>query len=95
MNKKQNNICVIIYKSLSNATRLDIIRILLSRPYNVAQMSLILGKRQPLISQHLRMLKDSDLIHVKIDGKYRIYRISRKYLQLLKQLTNIYETTPN
>lgn len=95
MNMKQNNICIIIHKSLSNATRLDIIRILLKKPCNVSQMSRILGKRQPLISQHLRMLKDNNLIQVKIDRKYRIYSISRKYLTLLKQLTNIYEATSN
>lgn len=85
----QKSVSVGVLKSLSNSIRLDIINVLLQKPCNVSQICWILNKRQPHISQHLKMLKDCGLVNVSVHGKYRIYTINKKYLKLLKQLTNL------
>jgi len=68
---------------------MDIIRVLLKKPRNVSQIRLMLDKRQPCVSQNLKVLKAAGIVEAIIDGKYRIYTINEKYLQLLKQLTRI------
>lgn len=89
MKSKHNADCLAVLKSLSNGTRMDIIRILLKKSCNVSQIGAALNKRQPCISQNLRILKDSGMIEAEVEGKYRIYTINDKYLQLLTQLTCI------
>lgn len=89
MKSKPNTDCLAVLKSLSNDTRMNIIRVLLKKSCNVSQISAALNKRQPCISQNLRILKDNGMINSGVKGKYRIYTINDKYLQLLKQLTCI------
>jgi DNA-binding transcriptional ArsR family regulator len=34
-----------------------------------------LGKSQPLVSKHLRVLRDAGLVEVRVDGQRRLYRV--------------------
>jgi DNA-binding transcriptional ArsR family regulator len=34
-----------------------------------------LGKSQPLVSKHLRVLRDAGLVEVRVDGQRRLYRL--------------------
>ena len=42
------------------------------------------GMTQPAASQHLRVLRDAGLVHVRVDGQRRLYRVNFAALQALR-----------
>ncbi|OPL18209.1 MAG: hypothetical protein AVO35_06810 [Candidatus Aegiribacteria sp. MLS_C] len=60
-------------KAMANPVRLRILEELLRNPRCVTAIHEILGAKQPNISQHLSVLKNSGLILAERDGPYRCY----------------------
>lgn len=62
-----------ILKAMAHPVRLMILRELLRNPRCVTAIHEILDVRQPNISQHLTILKNSGLVRADRDGSYRCY----------------------
>lgn len=64
-----------LLRVLSAPVRLAIITRLASGPATVSELTELLGQSQPLISQHLRVLRSVRLVRAVIDGRERIYEL--------------------
>ncbi len=64
-----------VFKSLSDRTRLRIVRLLLERDLCVCELMFVLGMAQSRISHQLRILRDAGLVEDTRDGQWIIYRI--------------------
>lgn len=64
-----------IFKSLSDPTRLRIIRLLLDRDLCVCEITYILEMAQSRVSHQLRILRDAGLVEDIRDGQWIIYRL--------------------
>lgn len=67
-----------ILKALADPTRLRIVSLLLRKDLCVCELMFILKMEQSRISHQLRILRDADLVEVKREGTWIIYRISDK-----------------
>ena len=81
-----------ILKSLADDTRLRLINLLTRQPLNVAELCLILQKRQSNISKHLSKLRLTGIVTDKRDGMNVYYHITkpkeRAHDELLNAITD-------
>jgi len=64
-----------VFKSLSDRTRLRIVRLLLEGDLCVCELMFVLDMAQSRVSHQLRILRDSGLVEDTRDGQWIIYRI--------------------
>ena len=75
-----------IFGVIADATRRDILRLLLDRSTSgedgtsVSYIVSELGVSQPTVSKHLKVLRESDLVSVREEGQHRYYSLSREPL---------------
>jgi DNA-binding transcriptional ArsR family regulator len=76
-------------KALAHPARLKMVIGLLKDECNVAQIQKALGLPQSTISQHLRILKNADIIRGRKEGTKTCYRVIdgqvRKIVEIIKQ----------
>lgn len=65
-----------LFKVLGNESRLRLVRLLAERPHTVGALSDLTGMSQPLVSQHLRTLRQSALVTATRRGKEVTYRVT-------------------
>jgi DNA-binding transcriptional ArsR family regulator len=65
-----------IFAALSNPTRQQIMLTLKDHPRTVREMTDAFDVSQPVVSQHLKILKDAGLVDAKADGTRRIYHVN-------------------
>jgi DNA-binding transcriptional ArsR family regulator len=75
---------IAILKALGEATRFQIVELLLGGPRPVGDMAVQLGLRQPQVSKHLRVLSDAGLVGVRVDAQRRIYALQPEALKELE-----------
>lgn len=63
------------YEALVEPTRRQILDLLRLRPRTVGELVDALGMSQPLISKHLRVLREAGLVSVRQDAQRRWYEI--------------------
>ena len=68
-----------LFKALSSPLRVTMLR-LLSVPHTVGSLVTATGVSQPLVSQHLRVLRAADLVVVERHGREAIYRVSDEHI---------------
>ena len=77
-----------ILKALAHPARLKMVVGLLENECNVAQIQKVLGLPQSTISQHLRILKNADIIKGRREGTKTCYRVIdarvRKIMEIIK-----------
>lgn len=66
---------VVAFAALAESNRRDILDLLRCREHTVAELVQALGLSQPLVSKHLRVLRDAGLVDAQVDGPRRIYRL--------------------
>lgn len=69
--------------ALGSLLRLQIIRILETGDYHVHEIVAELGKSQPLVSQHLKVLKDCGLVESERCGREVIYRLAGPHVSAM------------
>lgn len=69
-----------IFKALSAETRVRIVQLLKGRALCVGALSAQLGVTQGAVSQHLRLLRDADLVIGEKRGYFVHYRLNEKTL---------------
>ncbi len=57
------------HKALADVNRLRIVRCLAQRPHSVTDLIEQIGLSQPLVSHHLKRLRDAGLIHTERVGR--------------------------
>nr|VDG63135.1 putative transcriptional regulator [Streptococcus thermophilus] len=65
-----------IIGALDSPLRLHIILLLNQQPHVVHELVTELGKSQPLVSQHLRVLKNAGLVSATRTGREMVYRLA-------------------
>ncbi|HEX6309786.1 MAG TPA: metalloregulator ArsR/SmtB family transcription factor [Longimicrobiales bacterium] len=60
---------------LSDANRRRILDLLLTGEWSVSELVDELGLSQPLVSKHLRVLREAGLVDVRAEGQLRLYRL--------------------
>lgn len=69
-----------LFKALSTETRLSIVHRLAAGPACVHELVSELGLSQPLVSQHLRVLRGADLVRGTRRGKEIAYTIADEHV---------------
>ena len=67
--------CASKLKILSDPTRLAVVEALMSGPQNVGDLMEHLGVEQSLLSHHLAILRDHELVEASRKGKAMIYQL--------------------
>ena len=74
-----------IFSVIADPTRRQILDLLCQREMGVGELVETLGLAQPNVSKHLRTLGEADLVHVRIDGPRRHYRLRPDRLRELEE----------
>jgi len=61
---------------LSDQTRLAVVRLLLDGPMNVSAMRASLGIEPTLLSHHLRVLREAEMVTTTRDGRFICYQLA-------------------
>jgi|TARA_Y100000034_G_scaffold135022_1_gene205366 ArsR family transcriptional regulator len=69
------------FKTLSNETRFQIIKLLMKGPKSVMEISHSLNFEQSRVSHNLRRLECCGFINLKSKGKQRIYSIDQTHMK--------------
>ena len=64
-----------LLRVLSAPIRLQIISTLADGPATVTALTAAVGQSQPLVSQHLRILRSARLVHATTEGRERVYEL--------------------
>ena len=80
-----------ILKSMANSDRLNILCHLSQSELNVSEIEHITGIRQPTLSQQLMMLRKSDVVTTRREGKQIFYSIQdQKIITVLSTVYSLY-----
>ncbi|WP_029367281.1 metalloregulator ArsR/SmtB family transcription factor [Mycobacterium sp. UM_WWY] len=83
-----------VLDALGDHTRRSILEILSEGPVAVGVLADQLPVSRPAVSQHLRVLKDAELVVESVVGTRRLYRIDRAGLTVVRRyLDRFWETT--
>jgi len=69
-----------LFKTLSSASRLKLLRILSAGPCTVSDLADRSGLSQPLVSQHLRTLRLAGLVSVQRSGREARYEVADSHV---------------
>jgi len=73
------------FDALGDATRREVMAILLRQPRSVGEIAAQLPVSRPAVSQHLKVLESSGLVTHRAEGTRRIYSTSSSGLAELRQ----------
>lgn len=78
-----------IFGVIADATRRDILQILLDRHLQEAEISVSeivarLELSQPTVSKHLKVLRDAELVSVREEGQHRFYSLDPEPLEMVE-----------
>jgi DNA-binding transcriptional ArsR family regulator len=76
-----------IFSALADPIRIRILKLLEKESMCVCELMIALGLRQPLISYHLRMLRESGLVKPMKKGRWVFYKIADE--KLVRQIFKI------
>lgn len=78
-----------IFGVISDATRRDILQVLLERHQQDAEISVSeivsrLELSQPTVSKHLKVLREAELVRVREEGQHRFYTLEPEPLEMIE-----------
>ncbi len=79
-----------IFSALADPARIRILKLLEKESMCICDLTITFGLRQPLISYHLKILKESGLVKPIKKGKWVFYEIADK--RLVRLISRITET---
>jgi len=68
-------------RALADETRLAILRLLVGREVCVCELAAPLGISQPLLSHHLKVLREATLVRARREGRWMHYSLDTKGLE--------------
>jgi len=78
-----------VFKTLSNPTRIKMLKILSRKPLRVAELKEKLGEKQPMVSQHLRVFWYAGVVKRRRLGNevyYELTGLGKKLLNFVKEV---------
>src|SRR4030042_4463069 len=85
---KQIRLKAKIFDALADPTRLEILEFLRTGERCVCEIIPHVGLIQPVVSRHLRILKDTGLVRDKKDGNKRLYSITEpQVFEIIDKIT--------
>lgn len=79
------------FNAIAEPRRRDIVEVLLGGPRNVGQLVEALGQSQPLVSKHLRVLREVGIVTPKDQGRQRFYELNAVALRPVHEWTSRFE----
>jgi DNA-binding transcriptional ArsR family regulator len=83
-----------LFRALGNTTRLAVVDVLDSGPRCVHELVDELGVDQPLVSQHLRVLRSVDLLRTERRGKEVVYSLADDHVAHIVRDAITHSTEP-
>ena len=80
----------LIFEALGDPTRRKMLDMIRGRPRTVGELTSKLPITQPAVSQHLKVLRNADLVAVKKEGTRRIYSLNRQGMKALRSYTDAF-----
>jgi DNA-binding transcriptional ArsR family regulator len=74
-----------VFRALADPTRRGLIDRLGERERSVSELTELFDISQPAVSQHLKVLREANLVTERKDGRNRIYRLNTKPLVLAQR----------
>lgn len=81
------------WAAVADSRRREILDLLAQQPQSVAELSRALPVSQPAISQHLKVLREAELVEFRPVGARRIYRVRPDGLARLRAELDRYWST--
>lgn len=79
------------FNAVAEPRRRQIVDLLAGEERSVNELVQLLGLPQPQISKHLRVLREVGVVHVREDGRQRLYRLNAVALQPIHEWVKEYE----
>ena len=86
---------LIALQVLAEPSRQSILELLRDGERPVGELVELLGLAQPQVSKHLRVLRQVDLVHVREEGRQRMYRLNAEPLKPIHDWLAKYEQSWN
>src|SRR4051794_27642094 len=83
------------FNAVAEPRRRQILDLLAAGERPVNDLVELLGLAQPLVSKHLRVLREVDLVHVRDEGRQRMYRLNAEPLKPIHDWLPRYEQAGN
>lgn len=84
-----------VFNAVAEASRRDLLDALGSGEATVGELAERLGLSQPTVSKHLGVLRSVGVVHVRVDGKHRWYRLHGPALKPIHDWVRTFERTWN
>jgi DNA-binding transcriptional ArsR family regulator len=81
------------FNAVAEPRRRQILDLLADGERSVNDLTQLLGIIQPLVSKHLRVLREVGLVEVRDDGRQRLYRVNGQALKPIHDWIQRYEQT--
>ena len=79
------------FNAVAEPRRREILNYLALQERAVGDIVNTLGMEQPSVSKHLRVLRDVGLVHVRRQGRHRLYRTNAEAIRPLHEWTSTFE----
>lgn len=79
------------FNAVAEPRRRQILDVLSGGERPVNDLVMLLGLAQPLVSKHLRVLREVGLVHVRDEGRQRMYRLNGHALKPIHDWVKDYE----
>jgi DNA-binding transcriptional ArsR family regulator len=83
------------FNAVAEPRRREILDLLAGGERSVNDLVALLGLAQPLVSKHLRVLREVGLVVVRDEGRQRLYRLNGRALKPIHDWVKAYERTWN
>jgi DNA-binding transcriptional ArsR family regulator len=83
------------FNAVAEPRRREILDLLAGGERSVNDLVALLGLAQPLVSKHLRVLREVGLVEVRDEGRQRLYRLNGRGLKPIHDWVKAYERTWN
>ena len=83
------------FNAVAEPRRREILDLLAGGERSVNDLVALLGLAQPLVSKHLRVLREVGLVDVRDEGRQRLYRLHGQALKPIYDWVKTYERTWN
>jgi DNA-binding transcriptional ArsR family regulator len=70
-----------VFSALASPVRRSLLTMLAERPQTVNELAAHFDMRRPSVSEHLRILRESGLVHEQRTGRHRVYDIDAEPLR--------------
>jgi DNA-binding transcriptional ArsR family regulator len=80
-----------VFNAVAEPRRRELLDVLCTGEHSVSELVELIGLAQPLVSKHLRVLREVGAVQVRDDGRRRLYRVDANSLRPIHDWVSNYE----